>query len=82
MAQTDPKRPSALPPPMGAPSNIVTEIVDQITEKQSRATCRPDPLPPTASFPFGFPQTGLYRLWVQMKRDGRVYTGVFDVRVN
>ena len=47
MAQTDPKRPSALPPPMGAPSNIVTEIVDQITEKQSRATCRPDPLPPT-----------------------------------
>jgi hypothetical protein len=40
------------------------------------------PLPPTASFPFGFPQAGLYRLWVQMKRDGRVYTGVFDVRVN
>jgi len=41
-----------------------------------------DALPPTASFPFGFPQSGLYRLWIQMKRNGRVYTGVFDVRVS
>jgi hypothetical protein len=38
-------------------------------------------LPPVARFPYGFPQDGLYRLWVQMKRDDRVYTGVFDIRV-
>jgi hypothetical protein len=41
-----------------------------------------DPVGSTVSFPYGFPQAGLYRLWVQMKRDGRVHTGVFDVRVD
>jgi hypothetical protein len=32
------------------------------------------------SFPYGFPDAGLYRLWVQVKHD-RVETGVFDVEV-
>jgi len=39
------------------------------------------PASSAVSFPFGFPQAGLYRLWVQMKCRGRVHTGVFDVRV-
>jgi hypothetical protein len=34
------------------------------------------------SFPYGFPDRGLYRLWVQVKYQGRVRTGVVDVRVN
>ncbi|MEN9574458.1 MAG: hypothetical protein RL514_2313 [Verrucomicrobiota bacterium] len=33
------------------------------------------------SFPYEFPSAGRYRLWVQMKSEGRVLTGVFDAEV-
>jgi len=33
------------------------------------------------SFPYGFPRPGLYRIFVQVKRSGRIETGVFDVTV-
>jgi hypothetical protein len=36
---------------------------------------------PEVSFPYGFPKAGQYRLFVQVKRAGRVETGVFDVRI-
>jgi hypothetical protein len=39
------------------------------------------PLPPEVRFPFGFPQPGDYRIFVQIKRAGRVETGVFDAHV-
>jgi hypothetical protein len=38
-------------------------------------------LPPEISFPYGFPQPGQYSIFVQVKRAGRIETGVFDVRV-
>jgi len=39
------------------------------------------PLPPEVRFPYGFPEPGDYRIFVQIKRAGRVETGVFDAHV-
>jgi hypothetical protein len=33
------------------------------------------------SFPYGFPERGTYRCWVQVKYLGRIRTGVFDVAI-
>jgi hypothetical protein len=38
-------------------------------------------LPLTITFPYGFPAPGDYRIFVQVKRQGRIETGAFDVRV-
>ena len=38
-------------------------------------------LPATVSFPYGFPEPGRYRIFVQFKRGGRIETGTFDADV-
>jgi hypothetical protein len=39
------------------------------------------PVTPEVEFPYGFPTPGRYRIFVQMKHDGTVETGVFDATV-
>jgi hypothetical protein len=41
----------------------------------------PAGLPNEVTFPYGFPATGRYRVFVQMKHDSTVETGAFDVDV-
>ena len=40
-----------------------------------------DRVDPEISFPYGFPKPGLYRIFVQVKRAGKIETGVFDANV-
>lgn len=40
-----------------------------------------EPVTSTVAFPYGFPSAGAYRIFIQMKHDGVVETGVFDATV-
>jgi hypothetical protein len=39
------------------------------------------PILPEVTFPYGFPDAGDYRLFVQIKRNGQVQTATFDTHI-
>jgi hypothetical protein len=61
---------------LGSPSSSASEMSDM-----PGMNLQGDKFGPEVSFPYGFPQPGNYRLFVQVKWNGQVQTGVFDVAV-
>lgn len=50
-------------------------------EMHTGGNSAPAGLPNEVTFPYGFPAAGRYRVFVQMKHDGTVETGAFDLNV-
>jgi hypothetical protein len=55
--------------------------IGQVANPHAEHMMRTEGLPAAVSFPYGFPKPGTYRIFVQMKRAGRVVTGIFTTTV-
>jgi len=64
--------PAALPPDQVTPGSELRHAGHMAIEAG---------VPASVSFPYGFPKAGNYRIFVQLKRAGKVVTGIFDARV-
>jgi hypothetical protein len=67
--------------PMAALMLAQSQVNNAPADMQSMHSMHAAGLPAGVSFPYGFPQPGHYRIFVQVKRAGKVETGIFDARV-
>jgi len=66
--------------PSGSAPMAAIEIAMPSSASHAQHQAAPAP-PATVTFPYGFHQRGEYRIFVQVKRAGRVMTEVFDAHV-
>jgi hypothetical protein len=67
--------------PAGTVSMAATELLAMREPASSKPTSMPIATGGEVTFPYAFPRDGEYRIWVQVRVDGQVQTGVFDAKV-
>jgi hypothetical protein len=64
-----------------AQASLPTSLGDSAHGSMNMAQMAAATIAPEISIPYGFPKTGAYRVFVQVKRSGRIQTAFFDAEV-
>jgi hypothetical protein len=67
--------------PVGTASMAAQQLLAKRVGLPGDAAMLPPVNATEVSFPYAFPRAGEYRVWTQVRINGRVLTGVFDVQV-
>lgn len=67
--------------PEGSAAMADLMLASESTGGAPMAMDAPASVTPDVNFPYGFPTTGRYRIFIQMKHENTVETGVFDAEV-
>jgi hypothetical protein len=63
------------------PAGSISMAAQQLIDPKNMPSSAPIAPADEITFPYAFPNSGDYRIWVQIRAAGRVLTGVFDVAV-